>query len=66
MVIDYGLLNKNTWLNRFPLPWMENLLEKLALARIFSKTDLNNAYHQVSIHPTDEHKTTFFRPKRSV
>ena len=59
MCIDYRLLNKNTRLDRYPIPRIDDLLDRLAKATIFSKIDLSQAYHQVAIQPGDEYKTAF-------
>ena len=53
IALDYRSLNKSAQLDRFPLAQIDNWLDKLASACIFNKTDRNDAYHQVSIHPAD-------------
>nr|GEY17887.1 putative reverse transcriptase domain-containing protein [Tanacetum cinerariifolium] len=40
---DYQELNKLTIKNRYPLPWIDDLFDKLQGARYFSKTDLRSA-----------------------
>ena len=49
VVISYRLLNKNTVLDRFPLPCIYDFLDYLNKVITFSKVDLTNAYHQVEI-----------------
>ena len=58
--------------NHFPIPTLDELLMQFNNCKIFSKLDLNNGYHQISLHPKSRELTTFitheglFRYKRLV
>jgi hypothetical protein len=45
MCIDYRMLNNNTVKDTYPLPRTDELLQRVGNCRVFSKIDLNNAYH---------------------
>ena len=56
---DYRALNNITLKNRFPLPRVEELLDRLTGASYFSKIDLRSGYYQVRVAPPDVPKTAF-------
>ena len=52
-------LNKNTIKNRFPVPRIEDIFDKLQGSSYYSRIDLKSGYHQIRIDPSDIHKTAF-------
>ncbi|KRH93475.1 LTR retrotransposon [Pseudoloma neurophilia] len=57
--IDYRALNMNTIRQQYPIPHIQDMFNLLKKARVFTKLDLESAYHQVRIHPDDQAKTGF-------
>ncbi len=59
MCIDYRDLNSISIKNKYPLPHISELLDRLSNAKWFSKLDLANGYHQIRVDPAHVHKTAF-------
>nr|GEX31505.1 putative reverse transcriptase domain-containing protein [Tanacetum cinerariifolium] len=59
MCIDYRELNKLTVKNRYPLPWIDDLLDQLQGSSVYSKIDLRSGYHQLRVREQDVPKTAF-------
>jgi hypothetical protein len=62
MCIDYQKLNQATQKDHFPLPFIDEMLERLANHSFFYYLDGYYSYHQIPIHPDDQSKTTFTCP----
>jgi hypothetical protein len=62
MCIDYRKLNKATRKDHFPLPFIDEMLERLANHSFFYYLDGWSGYHQILIHLDDQSKTTFTCP----
>ncbi|EDN10244.1 hypothetical protein HCAG_06047 [Histoplasma mississippiense (nom. inval.)] len=59
LCVDYRGLNEITVKNRYPLPLISEILDRLAGAKIYTQLDLRDAYHRIRIRAGDEWKTAF-------
>ena len=57
--MDYRALNKQTVRDNYPLPRIDELLERMGKAKFFTKLDLASNYHQIAMKSDDIQKTTF-------
>ncbi|GKB62898.1 reverse transcriptase domain-containing protein [Tanacetum coccineum] len=60
--IDYRKLNEATRKDHFPLPFMDQMLERLAGKDYYCFLDGLSGYFQIPIDPKDQEKTTFSCP----
>ncbi|GKF37846.1 reverse transcriptase domain-containing protein, partial [Tanacetum coccineum] len=63
--IDYQKLNNATRKDYFPLPFMDQILERLAGNKYYCFLDGFSGYFQIPIDPQDQEKTTFTCPYRT-
>ena len=54
LCVDYRGLNAITDKNRYPIPLISELLDRLNGSTVFSKIDLKNAYYRIRIREGDE------------
>jgi hypothetical protein len=59
LFVDYRKLNAYTVKNKYAIPIIEDLLDEVKGAIVFSKIDLQSGYHQIRMCPEAIHKTTF-------
>ncbi|XP_012844566.1 PREDICTED: uncharacterized protein LOC105964603 [Erythranthe guttata] len=56
--MDYKKLNKATKKDHFPLPFIDQVLDRLAGKEFYCFLDGYSGYNQIAIAPDDQHKTT--------
>lgn len=57
--VDYRLLNDDTLKDSYPMPRVDDCLDRLGKAKFFTTLDLASGYWQIRVHPDDRHKTAF-------
>jgi hypothetical protein len=63
LVQDYCWLNVVTKKNKFPIPWIPDLVDCLSKASIFTSMDLRWGFNNVWIKEGDKEKAAFITPK---
>ena len=61
-VINYRKLNTATKKDNFPLPFIDQILDKLSCQGFYYFLDGYSRYNQLAIHPDDQEKTMFTCP----
>lgn len=59
LVVDYRKLNQKTTDDRYPIPNINDILDKLGKCQYFSTIDLASGFHQIEVHKKDIQKTAF-------
>ncbi|XP_076271644.1 uncharacterized protein LOC143203410, partial [Rhynchophorus ferrugineus] len=59
LVIDYRKLNEKTIDDRYPIPNISDILDKLGRAQYFTTLDLASGFHQIEMDPESIQKTAF-------
>nr|KYP49358.1 Retrovirus-related Pol polyprotein from transposon 17.6 [Cajanus cajan] len=62
MCIDYRKLNQATRKDHFPLPFKDQMLERLAGQAYYYFLDGYSGYNQIAVNPEDQEKTSFTCP----
>lgn len=57
--VDYRRLNSVTRKDRYPLPLVDELMERLGNAKIFTKLDIRQGFHRIQVDPASRELTTF-------
>lgn len=59
IVVDYRKLNEKTPADRYPIPEVSEILDRLGKAQYFSVLDLASGFHQIEVDTKDIPKTAF-------
>uniref|UniRef100_A0A0K8WBI5 RNA-directed DNA polymerase n=1 Tax=Bactrocera latifrons TaxID=174628 RepID=A0A0K8WBI5_BACLA len=59
IVVDYRKLNNITVDDKYPIPNMDEILDKLGRCLYFTTIDLAQGFHQIEMDPIDRQKTAF-------
>ena len=63
LCVDYRKLNQITKFDAYPIPRIEELLDRIGDAHFITILDLAKGYWQVPMSPEDREKTAFVSPK---
>ena len=59
---DYGVLNKITQPDKYPIPHIQDFIHNLHGAKTFSKIDIVRAFHHIPVNPSDIPKNSHYDP----
>ena len=59
MVVDYRPFNKLTVVGKYPLPRIDEMLDRVGDASYFSKLDIHAGFHQIRVFPEHVERTAF-------
>lgn len=62
LCLDMRQANRAIVREKHPVPTVEETLQEVSYAKVFSKLDLNMAFHQIQLHPDSRDITTFAAP----
>lgn len=62
MCVDYRSLNKITVKEKYPMPIVEDLIDKLRGCKCYTSLDLKSGYYQINVSSSSIHKTAFVTP----
>ncbi|GFX37406.1 hypothetical protein TNCV_3106581 [Trichonephila clavipes] len=62
LCVDYRRLNRKLVKDRFPLPLIEDVLDRLQGAKVYTTLDLKNGFFHVEVNEDCKHLTPFVVP----
>lgn len=62
MCVDFRELNAHTVKDRFPLPCIDDQLDRLGRGQFFTSLDMASGFYQIPINDNSIHKTGFMTP----
>lgn len=63
MCVDYRALNRLTVRDRYPLPLIDDHIDRLGNFKYFTSLDMATGFHQIAIEEGSIHKTAFVTPE---
>ncbi|KAL0901247.1 hypothetical protein ABMA27_006539 [Loxostege sticticalis] len=62
LCVDYRALNRKTVKDKYPMPLIEDQIDKLQGHTVFTTLDLSQGYHQIPVSEESKHLTAFVTP----